>query len=181
MVLYYQFSACVLVIVQCSSVTDSAYIRLAFPGVKSSPGHDSQCYEWIIMFLVQCFDSGGVVFQRTVTACRELIFTLAVKCRGLYLIQGSRQKEWLGSHWILKWNIKEPNYFLHDKDVLKCFGSLSFSHQLQSLVCAVMKGCFSRWCKLYKLLGRFLFVFSINLCEFDGITLMILIVLYHIK
>lgn len=88
---YYQFSACV-VIVQCGSVTDCAYIHLALPGVKSSPGHDSQCYEWIIMFLVQCFGSGGVVLQRAVTACRELHFALAVKCRELDLICTSRQK-----------------------------------------------------------------------------------------
>lgn len=90
---YYQFSACVIVIVQCGSVTDSAYIRLALPGVKSSPGHDSQCYERIIMFLVQCFGSEGVVLQRAVTACCELLFALAVKCRGLDLIQGFETKE----------------------------------------------------------------------------------------
>ncbi len=90
---YYQFSACVIVIVQRGSVTDRAYIRLALPGVKSPPCHDSQCYEWIIMFLVQCFGSGGVVLQRAVTACRELLFALAVKCRELDLIRTPRQKK----------------------------------------------------------------------------------------
>lgn len=44
------------------------------------------------MFLVQCFCSGGVV-ERIVTACRELLFALAVKCRGLDLIQGFETKE----------------------------------------------------------------------------------------
>lgn len=84
--LYYLFSAHIIVI-EHRSVTDSSYMCLALSGVKYSIGHDSQCYEWIIMFLFQFFSSGGVVLERT------MLFTMAVKHRGLDPIKGFRKKK----------------------------------------------------------------------------------------